>query len=379
MQAVLPDYYNIIPPSYLLPSQEDEFERDRTLNPQCTYLVKPDCGALGAGISILDPGDVLEDDSYSVAQRYLESKVISRADVGTSGLPVNTKFDFRVFVLITSLNDYRFPEVYVYKDGLSRFCSEEYDSRSQYGRLTNTAINKKNKSITIESITRSMQQVLEVACGRERSRNVMDRINRAIHLTVLSAAPYYDERPVQLRHSRWRLRCFQLVGFDVLLDEALNPFILEANFRPSLGRSASVEAMKKQLVIDALHIVVASGNPRDAAWDHFLATYPSEGGFIKLSIDDPAGDGLTFKDIATVSRQLGAAYDTDEASVGPLKMPAEIPPETVHLCKERIRQYRQGRERGRPSLRNSDAAHPEKAHGPPPRPVDRAHGKRQNS
>jgi hypothetical protein len=60
----------------------------------------------------------------------------------------NYKFDFRIYVLVTCIDPLR---IYIYKDGLARFATEEYDPHFHYYdnlfiHLTNYAINKNNEN-----------------------------------------------------------------------------------------------------------------------------------------------------------------------------------------------------------------------------------------
>lgn len=58
----------------------------------------------------------------------------------------NFKYDLRVYVLITSIDPLR---VYMYKDGLVRFATEEYSTKSKdlkkrFIHLTNFSVNKQS-------------------------------------------------------------------------------------------------------------------------------------------------------------------------------------------------------------------------------------------
>ena len=56
------------------------------------------------------------------------------------------KFDLRIYVLVTCYDPLR---VYVFKEGLARFATEEYNKNAskenRYMHLTNYSINKKSK------------------------------------------------------------------------------------------------------------------------------------------------------------------------------------------------------------------------------------------
>lgn len=51
-------------------------------------------------------------------------------------------------------------------------------------------------------------------------------------------------------------RCFELYGYDILLDENLKPWMMEVNVSPSLGVTAPWDQqLKQQLVDDCVSIV----------------------------------------------------------------------------------------------------------------------------
>lgn len=63
------------------------------------------------------------------------------------------KYDFRIYVLVTSVIDPM--TIFLYKDGLVRLASEKYDASKNFHdpftHLTNYSLNKKNKNFNNDS------------------------------------------------------------------------------------------------------------------------------------------------------------------------------------------------------------------------------------
>lgn len=50
--------------------------------------------------------------------------------------------------------------------------------------------------------------------------------------------------------------CFEILGFDIMLDHKLNPYILEINYTPSFTADTPLDRfIKKKLISDALNLV----------------------------------------------------------------------------------------------------------------------------
>ena len=91
-------------------------ENDVTVNP--TFIVKPDGGSQGGGIYLIcDPGDLKlvagPKAKQAVVQEYIQKPLLID----------KLKFDIRLYVLIKSLEPL---EIYIAKEGLTRFCTEPY-------------------------------------------------------------------------------------------------------------------------------------------------------------------------------------------------------------------------------------------------------------
>lgn len=91
-------------------------ENDATVNP--TFIVKPDGGSQGDGIYLIrDPSDLKPmagpQAKQAVVQEYIHKPLLID----------KLKFDIRLYVLVKSLEPL---EIYIAKEGLTRFCTEPY-------------------------------------------------------------------------------------------------------------------------------------------------------------------------------------------------------------------------------------------------------------
>jgi hypothetical protein len=210
------------------------------------YIVKPDNGSLGQGISVLEPGsDYAPDDTLVVAQEYVDSFLLE-----------NTKFDLRIYALVVSLDPLK---ICVYRDGVARFCSAKADDDSLFAKLTNIALNKENGSIEISEISRMVSDVIPVIekIGGISAKDLWDRIDSVIALSIMSGYAYLRKAEEWNCPKIGYSRCFQILGFDILLDPQMNPHVLEINYRPSLEYYRGRERrMKVGMIRDAILLSV---------------------------------------------------------------------------------------------------------------------------
>lgn len=82
---------------------------------------------------------------------------------------------------------------------------------------------------------------------------VFDRIKDVIIKTLIAVEPHIVTNMKQTRH---RNACFELYGFDIILDDKLKPWLLEVNVCPSLSSSSPLDKqIKTMLLCDVLHII----------------------------------------------------------------------------------------------------------------------------
>lgn len=161
------------------------------------------------------------------------------------------KFDLRIYVLLTSFEPLK---IYVFKEGLAWFASEPYQNttKNKYSHLTNYSLNKKNPNFIYNdnceeddhgykwSLTALCQHLEEIGIDMQL---LWSKIYDLIIKSVISA----EDKIVSAMKkycSHWT-NCFEILGYDVLIDSDLKPWLLEANLSPSLSPDSPLDLKLK--------------------------------------------------------------------------------------------------------------------------------------
>lgn len=243
--------YNFIPETYILPEDHEDFIKAYEAHREKNWIIKPCASSRGRGIKLMTS---LE----SVPEKCLISNYISNPL-----LIERKKFDLRLYVLVTSYNPLK---VYIYREGLVRFASEEYkyitqgevidEKLSKFIHLTNYSINKNSsnydKNISAEdqclgskwSLSALQKYFIEKGLNyKQLWSKIQDIIIKAIMLNA-------DETIGKVRElTDKRNNLFELYGFDIILDDNLSPWLLEININPSLDCETDLDIKVKTNVI----------------------------------------------------------------------------------------------------------------------------------
>ncbi len=176
------------------------------------------------------------------------------------------KFDLRIYVLITSINPLR---LYMYQEGLVRFATMKYDTndftskQNRFIHLTNYSVNKNNENFIAntnsEQDNTGSKWSLTALKSYLQSQNInteiiIERIEEILIKTILSIEnTTFSAFDTQVPY---RNNCFELLGFDVLLDSHLRPWLLEVNLSPSLNMDSPLDQrIKGELIADIFSII----------------------------------------------------------------------------------------------------------------------------
>ncbi|XP_059476900.1 tubulin monoglutamylase TTLL4-like isoform X3 [Neocloeon triangulifer] len=217
------------------------------------WIVKPPASARGTGIRVVHKWSQIPKKRPLVVQRYIAQPYLING----------SKFDLRLYVFVSSVDPLR---IYLYDDGLVRFASVKYSNdmsslHDRYMHLTNYSINKNSSHYTqnedadacqghkwtVKSLwTYLAQQGVNV-------NELWSRLEDLVVKTIISGES--SIAPLIREHVSSRYCCYELFGVDVLLDEHLNPWLLEVNISPSLHSSSPLDqAVKGPMVCNLLNM-----------------------------------------------------------------------------------------------------------------------------
>ncbi|XP_055678293.1 tubulin polyglutamylase TTLL5 isoform X2 [Lutzomyia longipalpis] len=246
--------FDIVPESYLLPTEYRDLvsAHNKYRGP---WIVKPAASSRGRGIYIVNTLDKIPSDEQLVVAKYISDPLCIDGH----------KCDVRLYVAVTSFDPLL---IYVYEEGLVRLATVKYNRSSEFlwnscMHLCNYSINKyhsdyiKSRDAGDEDVGHKwtlsalLRHLKSQGCDTEQLMlNIEDVIIKAIFScaqSIVAACRMFVPN---------NNNCFELYGFDILIDDTLKPWLLEVNLSPSLGIDTPLDAkVKASLLTDLLNMV----------------------------------------------------------------------------------------------------------------------------
>lgn len=264
LRKLYPADYDFYPLTWVLPVELTDFASVLAKNKSKTFIVKPEASSQGKGIYLVKKPEDLQDTDHYIAQQYLTKPFL------IDGL----KFDFRIYVLVAGCDPLR---IFIHEEGLARFATQPYQAPKKknldqaYIHLTNYAINKnnpdfiQNQEVKDEHVAhkRRLSSVLIVIYKQkleEQGYNVVelwDRICDIVIKCLCTVQPnlahiYRSSQPFDVTNSM----CFEILGFDIILDHKLKPWLLEVNHSPSFTTDSSLDTdIKRKVISQAIKLM----------------------------------------------------------------------------------------------------------------------------
>ncbi|KAK3529665.1 hypothetical protein QTP70_033705 [Hemibagrus guttatus] len=254
MLKLFPKDYSIFPRTWCLPADYSDFLAYARAKKHKTYICKPESGCQGRGIFLTKSSKDIQPGEHMICQVYISKPLI------IDGF----KFDLRIYVLVTSCDPFR---IFVYNEGLARFCTNQYSEPTHSTmddvcmHLTNYAINKHSENF-VHDDDRGSKRKLTAFNKYLESRGygpqkVWADIDDVIIKTLISAHPIlkHNYNTCFPNHTAGNA-CFEILGFDVLLDHRLKPWLLEVNHSPSFTTDSHLDReVKDSLLYDTLVLI----------------------------------------------------------------------------------------------------------------------------
>ncbi|KAL0218837.1 hypothetical protein P9112_004490 [Eukaryota sp. TZLM1-RC] len=195
------------------------------ISTQSLYILKPGGKSRGRGIQVVreleEMTKVIEGSCDSwIVQKYLERPLLIN----------RKKFDIRQWVLVVNnpvFSIYLFGEFYV------RLCGVDYDHLhlDNLVHLTNFAVQGSSNMCDSEDLIWSMDQLSEYFAGEEGLvEKFQSRMKEIVKATILPASEQLQGKG----------KVFEVFGFDFMIDQLFNVFLIECNSSPALSKSSSV-------------------------------------------------------------------------------------------------------------------------------------------
>ena len=247
--------YDFFPLTFHMPSEFTMFVDEYKHSPGTIWIMKPAGKAQGKGIFLvtslnqlykwknsLKGGEENAIDETYVCQRYIYNPLLLGGK----------KFDMRVYALVTCYNPLT---VYLNRTGFCRFTSFKYslnpeDLNNNQIHLTNVAVQKQSatydKQIGGKWYFRELKTYLMGRYNEEQVNSMFDGIQNII------IKCFYAVQSVIAKDRH----CFELYGYDILIDENLKPWLIEINSNASLTASTERDAQTKIKMLDDLLTIV---------------------------------------------------------------------------------------------------------------------------
>ncbi|XP_048340915.1 tubulin polyglutamylase TTLL5 isoform X3 [Sphaerodactylus townsendi] len=246
--------FHVLPQTFILPAEYQEFcssySKDRG-----PWIVKPVASSRGRGVYLINSPNQISLEENILISRYISNPLLID----------DFKFDVRLYVLVTCYDPL---VVYLYEEGLARFATVRYDQgakniKNQFMHLTNYSVNKKSGDYVscddpeVEDYGNKWSMSAMLRYLKQEGRDttaLMASVEDLIIKTIISAElaiasackAFVPHRGV----------CFELYGFDVLIDSTLKPWLLEVNLSPSLACDAPLDLKIKASMISDMFTLI---------------------------------------------------------------------------------------------------------------------------
>jgi hypothetical protein len=224
-----PGLFDIAPRSFVCPDELERWRATAAAEPATIWISKTGRGGRGEGVSVVTDVDAVTSEPELVLQEY----------VANPHLLDGFKYTLRVFVAVTSIAPLR---AWVFPDGLTKLTTRKFTTNraslgDRFVHLTNPDVLRNDPGVDL-----SRHRTTHAAYRERLRRDGLDdtRLFREIR-TLVAKTLLAAREPILQRNAELGCRMegqFMLLGYDVLVDRDLRPWLIEVNSGPSLNVEA---------------------------------------------------------------------------------------------------------------------------------------------
>ena len=214
------------------------------------WIVKPAQSSRGRGITLMknliEIMEVAKQKEFQfIVQKYIENPLIIK----------NRKFDLRVWVLVTDWNPLT---IWYFKKPYVRLPAHDYsvdDLDNKYAHLANNSIAKYGEErpnmYQIEGnmmfIEEFQEYLLNENCQDVYEEIIEEKLKNVVINTLESVQDSFE----------YKRGCFEIYGFDIMVDSDFNCWLIEVNSSPAMDYSTHItEKLVKMCLEDTVKVIV---------------------------------------------------------------------------------------------------------------------------
>ncbi|XP_053782893.1 probable tubulin polyglutamylase TTLL9 isoform X2 [Desmodus rotundus] len=234
LEAAKCDFF---PKTFELPCEYHLFVEEFRKNPGITWIMKPVARSQGKGIFL-----------------FRRLKDIMDWRKGTAGKKLTSMEAQQARGTVNPSGSHYIPlRAWLYRDGFARFSNTRFTLNSiddQYVHLTNVAVQKTSPDYHPKKGCKWMLQRFRQYLASKHGPEAVERLFSDMDNIFIKSLQSVQKVIISDKH------CFELYGYDILIDQDLKPWLLEVNASPSLTASSQEDyELKTCLLEDTLHIV----------------------------------------------------------------------------------------------------------------------------
>lgn len=254
MQKFHPNQYDFFPTTWIFPYDFSAAQDYARAHPNSIFILKPVTGSMGRGIEI----------TKSLKDAMRHERIVCQLYIKEPLLLDGYKFDLRVYALVASIQPLR-----ICVCDWPRKHMRRRDNRiSSIGLCTNYSINRHSENFSQDHELGSKRMFesfnkLFLAEGHD-AEQLWRGIDDVIIKTILTIQPQllHAYRALFPGHDRISA-CFEVLGFDIIIDSNFRPHLLEVNQSPSYNNNTRIDdKVKTNLIRDTFNLLNVNAKRR---------------------------------------------------------------------------------------------------------------------